>query len=548
MDEELRILVLDSASADVDLMLEEIVRLGRPVKTNRVETEEEFTRAIDVFDPQVILSEYRLPSLNGRDALAISRRMRPETPFIFVTSSVGAGQAIKALKEGATDYIPKTQLDRLGPSVQRALREMEIQEERQWAEVQLFRSEERFRTIIENASDLFVIVDAQGMLSYISPSIKRILGYEPDEITGAFLFDFFHPEEREEALKAFWEVQATPGITPALSFRVIHKNGAWFFLEGNANNLLDNRIVSGIVLTARDVTDRVLQSRRVQKLNQCFLQLGAQSYENTRMVVEASREILQSTIVQYCKQGRDGMMAISTKPGEDEFSPVPDYPSLPCYQVMRDNAEEPLCIEDLRRTGFAAIYPDIIRFGLKAFLAYPVRVDGKTIGCLSLFEKRRRVYTEEEMATLASLAQTIAIEEERLQREERLREFIDIASHEMRHPIALVSGYARFLMEDGEGLDPAERQRILDVVYRGGRAPGSPGRRASRRLPHRKRKLLHREEKGGARTPDEAGDTGDAGPGIPAAFPGGRRARCSGGGGRQDAVAAPDDDPAGQCL
>jgi PAS domain S-box-containing protein len=467
MDGELRILVVDNTSADVELMLEEIGKLGRPVKADRVETEEGFTRAVDVFDPHVILSEYRLPSLSGRDALAITRRIRPETPFIFVARDARTGQAIKVLEEGATDYIPKHQLDRLGPSVQRALREAEILEERDWAEVQLFRSEERFRNVIENASDLFVIVDAQAMLTYISPSVKRVLGYETDEVTGDYLFDYFHPEEREGAMGILWGILATPGTTPALSFRVLHKSGAWRFLEGNANNLLDNRIVSGIVITARDVTDRVLQARRLQKLNQCFLSLGAQSYENTRTVVEASREILQSTIVQYCKQGREGMMAISTKPGEEEFAPVPDYPSLPCYQVMRDNAEEPLCIEDLRRTGFAAIYPDIIHFGLKSFLAYPVRLGGKTIGCLSLFEKRRRVYSEEEMATLATLAQTIAIEEERLQREERLREFLDIASHEMRHPIALVSGYARFLMEDGESLEAEERKRILDVVFRG---------------------------------------------------------------------------------
>jgi CheY-like chemotaxis protein len=175
MDGELRILVVDNTSADVELMLEEIGKLGRPVKADRVETEEGFTRAVDVFDPHVILSEYRLPSLSGRDALAITRRIRPETPFIFVARDARTGQAIKVLEEGATDYIPKHQLDRLGPSVQRALREAEILEERDWAEVQLFRSEERFRNVIENASDLFVIVDAQAMLTYISPSVKRVL-------------------------------------------------------------------------------------------------------------------------------------------------------------------------------------------------------------------------------------------------------------------------------------------------------------------------------------------------------------------------------------
>lgn len=113
------------------------------------------------------------------------------------------------------------------------------------------------------------------------------------------------------------------------------------------------------------------------------------------------------------------------------------------------------------------MYPDIIRFGLKSFLGYPVKLEGKTIGCLSLFDKRRRSFTEEEIETMATLAQTVAIEEERLRREERLKEFIDIASHELRHPIALVSGYARYLKEDGEALDDDRRSHILEVVYRG---------------------------------------------------------------------------------
>ena len=220
-------------------------------------------------------------------------------------------------------------------------------EERQWAEAELFRREERFRTLIENSSDLFLVIDNQGRLQYVSPSARRILGYDPEEVIGSFMFDYFHPEERELALRTFWEVVASPGVTPLLFFRIAHKSGSWRYLEGNASNLLENSIVSGVVITARDVTERILQARRLQKLNACFLNLGAHSYQNTRTVVESTKEILQSTIVQYCKKTKDGVFFISTKPGEEEFAPVLECSSLPCHQLIEDNSEAPLKVEDL---------------------------------------------------------------------------------------------------------------------------------------------------------------------------------------------------------
>lgn len=467
MDDSLRILILDDSPAYAELMLGEINKEGYTATWRRVESESAFIDGIEELQPDIILAEYSLNTLGGRQALTLALGRCPEVPFIFVTRYAGTEKIIELLREGATDYVSKDRLERLGSSIRRALRETEMLEERKWAEVELFRSEERFRAIIENASDLIVIIDAQGLIRYVTPSINRILGYDPEEVIGLSIFDYFHPEERNETRAVLQDILAGTGTTPALAFRVLHKSGKWLFLEGDANNLLDNLIVSGIVITSRDVTDRVLQARNLQKLNKCFLSLGSQSSENTRTVVETCKEILQATIAKYSKLGKEGILTMSSKPGEKDFSLVREYKGLPCYRVINEEAEGPLFIEDLRSTEYAAVYPDIIHFGLKSFLGFPVKLEGKTIGCLSLFDKHKRSYSVEEIETMATLAQTVAIEEERLQREERLREFIDIASHELRHPIALVSGYARYLKEDGEALDGERRDHILEVVYRG---------------------------------------------------------------------------------
>lgn len=466
MEEESHVLIFVDSAADVEIMRREIGELDPRVVTSHAGKKEDLAGAVEAFSPQVILAEEELLSVDGHDPMTVAGELGLDAQIILMAKSWDTERALDALRKGAFDYIPREQVERLGHSVQRALREADAAREREWTEAELFRKEEAFRALIENSSDLFLVTDNQGKMKYISPSVQRILGYDPENLSGELMFDYFHPEEREEALKTFWGIVATPGITPALFFRIAGKNGAWRYLEGNANNLLRNSIISGVVITARDVTERILQARRLQKLNSCFLSLGAHSYLNTRTVIESTREIMQSTIVQYCKKARDGLVFISTKPGEEEFSPVLECKSLPCYQMILDDAEEPLRIDDLRRTDFAAVYQDIIHFGLKTFLAFPVRLDGTTIGSINLFEKRHRDYSGEEMSMLAALAQTIAIEEERLQREEGAREFIDIASHELRHPITLISGYAALLKEGAGELDDEKRGHILDVIFR----------------------------------------------------------------------------------
>jgi signal transduction histidine kinase len=95
----------------------------------------------------LILSDYSLPGFNGHDALEIARERCPETPFIFVTGTMGEEVAIETLKRGATDYVLKTRLTRLVPAVNRALREAQERSKHRRAEEQLRESHERLRQL-----------------------------------------------------------------------------------------------------------------------------------------------------------------------------------------------------------------------------------------------------------------------------------------------------------------------------------------------------------------------------------------------------------------
>src|SRR5215203_2552048 len=117
-------------------------------------------------------------------------------------------------------------------------------------------SEERFRSLVQNASDIITILEADGTVRYISPALERVTGYKPEERVGTNAFGSVHPDDRERALGTFAEVLKKPGIHQPLEFRVPHKDGSWRYLEHVVNNLLDDPAVRGVVITSRDVTKR----------------------------------------------------------------------------------------------------------------------------------------------------------------------------------------------------------------------------------------------------------------------------------------------------
>ena len=147
MKKEIRILMLEDDAADAELTRFALRKGGLQFSLARAETKEEYIRQIERYQPELILSDYSLPGFDGHAALELARRLCPETPFIFVTGTMGEEVAIETLKSGATDYVLKTRLSRLIPAVHRAMREMQERSERRRAQDQLRESHERLRAL-----------------------------------------------------------------------------------------------------------------------------------------------------------------------------------------------------------------------------------------------------------------------------------------------------------------------------------------------------------------------------------------------------------------
>jgi diguanylate cyclase (GGDEF)-like protein/PAS domain S-box-containing protein len=121
---------------------------------------------------------------------------------------------------------------------------------------ELGRNEARFRSLVQNASDVIIVTDATGNILYESPAVQRVLGYRPDERVGTNALATIHPDDAPRVLEILTYVTQHPGEFRALECRVKHAGGDWRWLEITASNVLDDPNVMGIVGNYRDITVR----------------------------------------------------------------------------------------------------------------------------------------------------------------------------------------------------------------------------------------------------------------------------------------------------
>jgi len=136
--------------------------------------------------------------------------------------------------------------------------------ERKKIEKVIKESEERFRSLVQYASDIITILEADGTVRYVSPAVERVMGYKPEEQVGTSAFGSVHPDDKERALTTFATVLKRTGLHPPMEFRVLHKDGSWRNLEHVVNNLLDDPAVRGVMVNSRDVTERKILEEQLR--------------------------------------------------------------------------------------------------------------------------------------------------------------------------------------------------------------------------------------------------------------------------------------------
>jgi len=245
----INILLVEDSPDDADLVLRELRRAGFDPKWKRVETETDFLAEIKN-SPDIILSDYVMPQFSGLRAAELLQKSLLDIPFILISGTVGEDVAVDAMKHGATDYLLKDRLTRLGVAVEHALEQKRLRDERNVIEDARRASEARYRTLFDYAPDGIVIADANSFYLDANPSICRMLGYTREEFIGLHASNIVSQKEIQNIAPALGAIKARTDYSREWQFK--RKDGSFFDAEVIATAMPDGNLLGMI----RDITER----------------------------------------------------------------------------------------------------------------------------------------------------------------------------------------------------------------------------------------------------------------------------------------------------
>jgi PAS domain S-box-containing protein len=340
--------------------------------------------------------------------------------------------------------------------------------ERKRAEEALRESEQMLRRINDSMLDMIGMSDVDGIFRYITPSCKNILGYEPEELIGRSVFELVHPKDLEHVIGKF--VAARESLKPdKIVYRYRHKEGHYVWLESMGNPLFDeDGNLIGATFGTRDVTERRRTQERLERLNRAFLSQGPDPRENIQLLVTTGREILNGHLMCYWRVNGKGDGVIPVAAAGEVEEVAERAATLLCQHLARTGQNRLVVIEDLlAEEEFRAILDELGEMPSCSIMGYPVVLKKDLIGYLCLLNCPGREFAGEEVEIMGMLARAITIEEERWASEEGLRDFINIASHELRHPITILRGYTETLQTYRDRIDEGMRKELLDAIAKG---------------------------------------------------------------------------------
>ena len=296
-----------------------------------------------------------------------------------------------------------------------------------------------YQKLIEESTDIATIIDPDGTITYVSPSVQRTLGYEPEELIGNLGYRYVHPDDREANADAVRSTEGEPSEPSMVEVRFRHADGTWCWIEAIIRDRLDDPVIDGILVTSRDISERKMQEKSRQKL--------ADEYQTLLDNVEDAIFLLN---------------VVSTESGTsfqfERLSPsYEEQTGITTSQVQNKTPHEVFGAE--RGAELSANYHRCAR--ARKPISYveelPIAKDARFWNTILA-----PVIADNEVTRIIGITRNVT---ERVRRERRLQaqntqleEFVSVVSHDLRNPLNVAQGKLGLLAEDCESdhLDPAE--------------------------------------------------------------------------------------------
>ena len=384
--------------------------------------------------PDVVLLDLNLPDSAGIDTLTTVLRRTETVPIVVLTGVSDRDTGIEALRRGADEYLVKDEItaDLLIRSVYHAI-------ERKAHEREL----KRYETLIQESTDVNAILDPDGTIRYLTPSVTHVLGYDPDKLTGENSLDFVHPDDRSEVKAEYAAMVEDPDYRLTVEFRVRDADGSWVDLQARGRNLLDEPLIEGLVVYTHDITgrkerERALEHQREQlkalnDLNAVVRDItGAALQQSTQEEIEAlvcerlaETDSYLFSWIGNVDQSRH-VVTLRTEAGVEDYLDGVEITyddsttgSGPTGQAIRTR-EMQVCRDVLEDTDYREFRQRAREYGFRSSAAIPIVHEGTLYGVLNVYSSRRDAFSGQEGSVIGQLGEVIGHAIAAIERKEAL--------------------------------------------------------------------------------------------------------------------------------
>lgn len=254
MENEIRILIVEDLASDAELNIRETRKVLDNCSFKVVDTEKEFINSLGEFRPHLILSDYSMPEFDGLTALSLAVEHSPETPVIIVTGSVNEDTAVECMKAGASNYVIKQHIKRLGSAVLHALEERKLNISHKQARLALQESEQRYKALFDLSPVGILVQNSNNYIINVNQAYCRITGYDKEQLIGNHISVLVPGNDADNIL-----------VNTATIFRdsffsreaeCIRRDRSIVNLELTESSILLEKGEKGIMTIAIDITER----------------------------------------------------------------------------------------------------------------------------------------------------------------------------------------------------------------------------------------------------------------------------------------------------